>query len=405
MSENTFGRRDLFKRAAVAGAGMAALSPSLGAFAQADAATTADKVPTRVLGKTGEKIPILLIGGSYNIDPVFDNILHRAFKEGCFYIDTAESYANGQSHVGVSTFAQQVGRENLWITSKSGMFRGESPAPPEQYKQVIEKEFPVLKFDQIDMYFFHGLRHLECLEPEYLAMVDGLKKAGKTKYFGFSCHDGNVVGLMNKAAQLGSDAVQGIMFRYNFAQYGDLELNKAMDACVKAGIGLIAMKTQMSVPEDKDEVKRFSSDAGFNLFQAKLKAVWADERITAAVSKMSSVDILRQNMDAAKNATQLSMRDVQKLRQYAIRTASLRCNGCNHVCESRVEGDLRISDTLRYLMYSDSYGEHAEAKALYHALRPSERAFSGVVLDAATAACPQGIDIAQRLSDAAVRFA
>ena len=31
--------------------------------------------------------------------------------------------------------------------------------------------------------------------------------------------------------------VDSVMFRYNFRQYGNKELNKAMDACVKAGVG------------------------------------------------------------------------------------------------------------------------------------------------------------------------
>ncbi|MEK7794104.1 MAG: aldo/keto reductase, partial [Candidatus Hydrogenedentota bacterium] len=171
------------------------------------------------------------------------------------------------------------------------------------------------------------------------------------------------------------------------------------------GIGLIAMKTQQSVPSDQEEVKTFSTDGGFNLFQAKLKAVWADERITSLCSMMGNTEMLRQNAAAAKSEIQLSMRDVHRLREYTVRTASLRCDGCNHVCESRVNGDLRIADTLRYLMYSECYDDHDNAKALYRALSPNERDLMSVDLGPAAAACPQRIDIAKRLQDAAARFA
>jgi len=405
--DKRIGRRELFKNAALSGAGLGLLG---GVFGSKDAeatveklvtaqATAAAKVPTRTLGDTGEQIPILLMGGSQKFDPVYDKMLHRAFKEGMFYYDTAEKYANGQSHATLRPFIEQVGRENIWITSKSGMFPGRPAAPPEMYRKTIEKEFDVLGTDHIDMYFFHGLRHLECLEPEYMKMTEGLKKAGRTKFFGFSCHDGNVVELMNKAAKIGSPTINAIMFRYNFTKYGDYELNKAMDAAVKAGIGLIAMKTQSSVPQDSEEVLKFQSD-NFTLHQARLKAAWADERISACVSGINNLQILRTNVDAAKSTVQLSMNEMMQLHQYAARTASSRCQGCNQICESRIDGDTRVADMLRYLMYHECYGEKQEARELFKALRPEERQIAGIDLTSATEACPQGIDIAKRLAQA-----
>jgi uncharacterized protein len=400
--EEKFGRRDLFKRTAW-GAAASALAGSSSAVAQSSSTTTG--MPTRVLGATGESIPILLTGAFGAVNMEYDNVLHRAYKEGCTYYDAAQAYGNGMYHKAIGNFIDQVGRKNIWLTSKSGMFQGNEASPPSRYNDLIEKEFDSLKTDYLDMYFLHGLKHVECLGPDYLKMADDMKKRGRTRHFGFSCHDGNVVELMNKAASLGSDAVQAIMFRYSFNSYGDLELNKAMDACVNAGIGLIAMKTQMSVPNDHEEVNTFKTEGGFTLQQAKLKAVWADERITAICSMMGNTEMLRQNVAAARAGQELAMKDVQQLRAYTVRTASMRCSGCNEICESRVDGDLRIADTLRYLMYSDSYGNNREARALYSALRSDERDFSHIDLEAATQACPQGIDIRSRLSDAARKLA
>ena len=127
------------------------------------------------------------------------------------------------------------------------------------------------------------------------------------------------------------------MFRYSFAKYGDLELNKAIDKCKKAGIGLIAMKVQNSVPDDEESVVRFQSK-DFNLAQAKLKAVWADERIDAVVSHMDNTTKLAENIAAAKSPVQLSMGDFQQLQRIATATAAYSCQGCSHICESRVAG-------------------------------------------------------------------
>ncbi len=403
MNGQEFGRRDLFKRAAVMGAGVAAAGVGLSPAMAQDAAAAPTTVPRRKLGKTGETVPVLLMGGSQKFDPTFDKMLHRAFKLGMTYIDTAESYAGGQSHVTLKPFIEQVGRKNLWITSKSGMF-GNAPAPVSRYRDGIMKEFDVLGTDYLDAYFFHGLKHTECLEPEYIAFADELKKSGKTKYFGFSCHDGNVVDLLNKAAKIGSDGVNMIMFKYSFRDYGNLELNKAIDACVAAGIGLLGMKTQSSVPETSETVQKFQSE-NFTLHQARLRAALEDERLSACVSGINNMQILMDNTKAVMTAKPLTAKEMVQLQRHAAETAHLHCQGCTHICETKVATDLRIGDQLRYLMYAECYDQQAEAREMYAKLTPSEQNFEGVDLAAATAACPQHINIHERLTAAKTALA
>ena len=53
--------------------------------------------------------------------------------------------------------------------------------------------------------------------------------------------------------------IDAILFRYSFRRYGDLELNRAIEACHKAGIGLMAMKTMGSVPAELEAVAEFES--------------------------------------------------------------------------------------------------------------------------------------------------
>lgn len=405
---NSISRRDLFKRAATATAAAAGLGT--GIVAQKAAAINPDvpmleTVPKKVLGATGEKIPILLMGGEFPFDPNFDKMLHRAFKDGMTYIDTAETYANGKSLIGVGAFQAQVGRENVWITSKAGLWGDASASRPERFSEALTKSLAVLKTDYVNMFFMHGVSDPKQIDEPWIKMGQQLKKDGKTKHFGFSCHDGTVVELLNRAAAIGSAGVDAVMFKYSFAQYGDLELNKAMDACIKSGIGLIGMKTQDSVPQDKEEVQKFVSDKGFSLPQAKLKSVWADERISSCVSGIVNTKILKDNSDAAKSQVELTARDWSRLQRYAARTADHRCALCNTICQAKVDGPLRISDTLRYLMYDECYEQPGTARALYARLRPEERHFEHIDLTAATAACPRGIDIRARLALAKSRLA
>jgi predicted aldo/keto reductase-like oxidoreductase len=394
MSDGT-SRRDFLKTAALSGAALGAAgaaSPALGA----DSAVTppeAAKVPRRTLGRTGESVPILLMGCAQKFDPKYDKLLHRAYADGVDYLDTALGYADGMSQKTIAPFLKQIGdRKKVWITSK-----GEGAGTPESFRKQVDECLAGLDTDYLDLFFMHAIDDVKLLEPDFLKLGDDLKKAKKTRYFGFSCHDGNVVALLDKAARVGG--IDVIMFRYSFAQYGDLALNKAMDACHKAGIGLIAMKTQRSVPDEVEKVAGFKSK-NFTLAQAKLKAVWTDERLAAAVSHMDNTTKLKENVDAAKSPVQLSMDEFRQLQRIATAGASYACSGCNHVCESRIAAPVKVAATLRYLMYAECYGDAVTACTLYGRLPSASRDFDGIDFSAASAVCPQGIDIAARLQRA-----
>ncbi len=391
-------RRSFIQGAAMGGLG-AGLAATTTTSAHAQAAPGADApvaaVPRKKLGSTGETIPILFMGGSQKFDMKYDKLLHRAHRLGIDYIDTAESYGGGQSQKGVAVFHQQVGRDKVWITTKVKP-EGEN-GTPEGLKKGLDTCLSELQTDYANMFFMHMIKDEAVLEPEFIKAGDEIRKSGKAKYFGFSCHDGNVAQLIAKAAKVGG--IDAILFRYNFRQYGDLELNKAMDAAKAAGIGLLAMKTQSSVPDDLEKVVEFQSKQ-FTLPQAKLKSVWADDRIDGCVSGMTNIQLLEENAKAAMAPAQLSMTEFHQLNRLARLTAPYACLGCSHICESRIAGKLKVADALRYLMYHECYGDPETARLLYSALGAEERDFEGIDLTEAINACPQGIRIDERLRHA-----
>jgi hypothetical protein len=132
-----------------------------------------------------------------------------------------------------------------------------------------------------------------------------------------------------------------------------------------------------------------------------LKAVWADERITAAVSDMDSLEKIRENADAARDPNKLGALDMQELRRYALATRSVACDGCDHLCSRALGAPVPVATTLRYLMYHDSYGKRDEARALYQALPEAARRVEGLDFSTASAACPNGLDLEQHLKRAA----
>jgi len=393
--KNGTSRRQFIKATLCSGAGLTLAGAATEGLPPAtETAAMPGRVPRRTLGATGESIPILLLGGGAGFDVKYSNVLHRAYDEGADYVDTALVYANGQSHRAVGSFIKQIGdRKRIWITTK-GPSDG---ATVESYTRDLDTCLEQMETDYADLYFMHFVDDPKYLDPEYIQMGENLRKSKKTRFFGFSCHGSRIIEVMNKAAEAGG--IDAIMFRYSFAKYGDLELNRTIDACKKAGIGLIAMKTQNSVPDDQKHVKEFRSK-DFTLHQAKLKAVWADERIDAAVSHMDNTTKLAENIAAAKSPAQLSLGELNQLQRFATASASLSCQGCSHICEPLLGGGIKVAAPLRYLMYKECYGEAERAESLYRRLSAAQRDFERADCSAASAACPQGIDIARRLAEA-----
>ena len=391
--KNDMDRRSFIKGVAMSGVGAGVVgAAATAAQAQGADAAPETKVPRKQLGTTGETIPIIFMGGSRTFDMKYDKTLHRAHRLGIDYVDTAEKYASGQSQKGVAVFQQQIGRDKLWITTKVEL-EGER-STPEGLKKGLDDCLANIETDYVNMFFMHMIQDPRYLDADFIKAGDDMRKSGKTKFFGFSCHHGNVPEMISKAAEVGG--IDAIMFRYNFRAYGDLELNKAMDAAKAAGIGLLAMKTQSSVPEDLEKVVEFQSK-DFTLAQAKLKSVWADERIDGCVSGLDNLQYLEENATAAMSPAQLTMGEFHQLNRLARLTAPYACLGCNQICESRIDGKLKVADALRYLMYHECYGDPETARLLYNALDVDERDFDRIDLTAAIKACPQDIRIDERL--------
>jgi hypothetical protein len=389
-------RRDLMRYGSAA-AGGAALVGSVGLPRSVLGGEDLPKVPRRVLGKTKRDIPILLMGMAMKLDQKFDPKLAECLRFGVNYYDNADCYAGGTSEIAMGSFLERTkSRDLVWITTKSDQH------DPKGLEQTLAESLERLRVKKVEMLYLHALVDEKSLTNELAKKVEDLKKAGLIEFFGFSCHDGTVAELLTKASKL--SWIDSVMFRYNFRSYGNKELNAAMDAAAKSGVGLIAMKTQGSESSFEDAWKKYEQTGKWTKHQAVLKAVWADERITAAVSHMDTFEKLKQNIAAALDKGQLGKSEVEALEKYAAETRKLACDGCDHLCNPAVDAPVQIGATMRYLMYHDMYGQQEEAKALFEKLPERAKRLSVVDFTGANRACPNGIDVAAHMKRAAAIF-
>ncbi|MBK8013745.1 MAG: aldo/keto reductase [Deltaproteobacteria bacterium] len=399
-----FTRRDILTIGAAGAAGATGAAGAASSFGRLAFGPTAafaagkdsalPQVPRKILGKTGEAIPILLFGGAMRLDPRFDPKLAEAMRFGVDYFDAADCYGGGSCEPAVGAFHTRAKiRDKIWITSKSDAH------DPKGFEKTVNESLQKLKTSYINLYFLHALENADFLNKDLEKVVARLKKEGKIRHFGFSCHNANVPELLEKAAV--TPWVESVMFRYNFRQYGDKALNKAMDAAHKADVGLIAMKTQGSEASFADAWKKFEKTGKWNKFQAVLKAVWADPRITAAVSHMDNFKKLKENIAAAVDKTELGALDRRAIEKYAAETRSLACDGCDHLCREAVGGAIPVGTVMRYVMYHEAYGEVDEARALFAKLPAETRSRLKVLnFERANDACPHGVNVAEHLARA-----
>jgi predicted aldo/keto reductase-like oxidoreductase len=209
---------------------------------------------------------------------------------------------------------------------------------------------------------------------------------------------------MVEAAKLGW--IDGIMMTYNYRLMHSSRMKEAVAACVDAGIGLTAMKTQgggsvrTNTPTELKLAGRFLQK-GFTDKQARLKAVWENPNIASICSQMPNLTILMSNVAAALDRTSLSAGDMRLLNQYALETSSTYCAGCSTLCETALVEAVPVADVMRYLMYHQSYGDCDRAKSLFAQIPPSTRErIDRLDYSLAEKRCPQRIPIGRLMRKA-----
>ena len=397
-------RRDFFKKTAAIGIGATVAGSSLWRPRQVSAQITIPKAPVsrRSFGRSGTRVSTLSLGGMFDI---LNNrlALAKALDWGINYWDTAEGYGRGRSEEGIGRwFARNPhSRKQVFLVTKLSTRRGGDFTPR------LEACLKRLHTDYVDLFFVHGIRGIGEMESSLKSWAQNMKKAGKIKLFGFSTHS-NMEECLEGAAKL--PWIDGIMFTYNYRLMHEPRMNDAVEACYRAGIGLTAMKTQGGGPVKSDsesEIKmagRFIQK-GFSDYQAKLMAVWQDERIASICSQMPNLTIMATNAAAAGEQNRLSKADHNLLAQYARETSGDYCAGCERLCSDVLPERVPIGDVMRCLMYFHFYQDHGLARSTFEELpTPTRELLTQLDFTEAEKLCPRKLPIGQLMRETKMLF-
>jgi aryl-alcohol dehydrogenase-like predicted oxidoreductase len=411
-NQNKTNRRNFLKTIGAAGLGSVIASvDGIAAESPTEPAAKTQKsesqqVPKRKLGKTDVEVSCLSLGGDFSfLDKQI--VLIKAFESGVTYWDTAHNYGGGNAELGIGRFLSKNpdARKKLFIVSKPAIFRG--PVTAEKVEERLHTSLERMNTEYVDLYYaYHGLSDPALLTDEIKQWTKSAKKRNLIRFFGFSTHK-NMAQCLAAAARL--DWIDAITTLYNFRTMQDPEMQAAVEACHKAGIGLTCMKAfsrgvrrlqPVETEQDKKLLAQFQN-RGFSEEQAKIKVVLQDNRFSAVCIGMQNISLLNTNIDAVMNKAKLTQADIDALKEYARATCGNYCTGCAHICDSAMPNTPYVSDIMRYLMYCNSYGDRDRARKLFAQIPARVRSrLLGTDYSFAEARCPQHLQITKLVAEA-----
>src|SRR6266446_620633 len=211
-------------------------------------AETKGQIPRRQLGRTGEMVSMVGLGGYHLVRPNVEEaesirIVRAAIDNGLNFLDNCWDYNDGQSEVRMGKALRDGYRGRAFLMTKIDGRDKKTAA------HQIEESLRRLQTDHIDLLQFHEI--IRTTDPDRIFAAGGAmeaaleaKKAGKIRFIGFTGHkspDIHLKMLQTAAAHhFRFDSVQ-MPLNVMDAHYDSFEM-KVLPVLVRNDIGVLGMK-------------------------------------------------------------------------------------------------------------------------------------------------------------------
>lgn len=294
------------RREILVGAGIATLAQQV--LAQTSAPGP-NGVPTRVLGRSGQRVSILCLGG-WHIGAVKDEkeatrIMHAAIDEGLTFFDNAWDYHDGHSEEVMGRALAMDGRRSKVFLMTKNCERDYAGS-----MKNLEDSLRRLKTDHLDLWQFHEMVYDN--DPDWVFEKGGLKaalearKQGKVRFIGFTGHKDPQIHLKMLGKPHPWDTAQ-MPINVLDAHYRSFQ-NQVVPVCLQKNVGVIGMKGLAGGHPQGRLIQelRLTSDECFRYCLSL--------PVTAQVVGMTSMAQLQQNLRLVRNFQPLSKSDMEAFR-------------------------------------------------------------------------------------------
>jgi predicted aldo/keto reductase-like oxidoreductase len=294
-------RRDFIKRSAAASF-TASLNPQ---FSHA----SDQPIPRRPLGRTGEKVSMVGIGGYHIGAPSLDEqegirIIRTALDSGINFLDNCWDYNDGESEIRMGKALRDGYRQKAFLMTK---IDGRTKAAA---AQQIEQSLKRLQTDHIDLLQFHEV--IRENDPERIFAAGGgmeaaieAKKQGKIRFIGFTGHKSpDIHNKMLETALAHDFRFDTVQMPLNVmdAHFESFE-KKTLPILVKHEIGVLGMKPMGDkiILQSKTATPVECLHYAMNL------------PTSVVITGCDSMKILQQALDAARSFEPLGKEEVASL--------------------------------------------------------------------------------------------
>ena len=294
-------RRDFLKRSAAA---------SVAASLNSKFSNASERpVPRRTLGRAGEKVSMIGIGGYHIGAPSVEEkdgiaIIRAALDNGINFLDNCWDYNDGVSEDRMGKALRDGYRQKAFVMTK---IDGRTKAAAEQQ---LNQSLQRLQTDHIDLLQFHEV--IRDNDPERIFAVGGgmeavvaAKKAGKVRFIGFTGHKSpDIHNKMLETAFTHKFTFDSVQMPLNVmdAHYDSFE-KKTLPILVKHGIGVLGMKPM------GDKIILHSKTAT----PVECLHYAMNLPTSAVITGCDSMQILQQALEAARSFKPMSEDDVAAL--------------------------------------------------------------------------------------------
>ena len=210
------------------------------------------KIPKRLLGKTGRKLSVIGFGGIVvmNAEPKHaEEVVAEAVEKGINYFDVAPSYGDAELKLGP---ALKPFRDKCFLACKTGR-RDRAGA-----KEELDNSLKNLKTDHFDLYQLHAVSDVEKDVKAALAKDGAIqtfldaRKQGKINLIGFSAHSPQAA-----LAAMREFDFDTILYPVNFCCHfqGNFD-QEVLAGAKKRNMGILALKAMARQKWQDDEDRK-----------------------------------------------------------------------------------------------------------------------------------------------------
>lgn len=270
--------------------------------------TPAEPIPLRPLGRTGQSVSVLGLGG-FHLGKIGSereaiSLVHRAIDAGITFMDNAWEYHDGLSEMRMGRALANGRREQVFLMTKVCTHGRDAKTAMRQLEDSLRR----LKTDHIDLWQVHEVAYAGDPERHFMKggvieALDRAKAKGLVRFVGFTGHKDPSLHLQMLSHGYPFDTCQMPLNCFD-ATFRSFE-QQVLPECARQGIAAIGMKSLCG--EGTPVAKRAVAAKDALRYALSLP-------VAVTVTGIDSLKVLRQNVSVARGFQPMRALEMQRMR-------------------------------------------------------------------------------------------